>query len=180
MERGNGGKMFQSEGYDPYADIRGDSKGSFKTDLKFGKVGEDDASMLAQAMLDGWVEVKSDAFGNGNIFIELAHCLGRKTNPDGSFVWTKSGLNVTQAKFWMYLKLSPGGVFRSALILETSRLNKFRSWYKDKNGTSIMAPGSKSTGYMIGNANGETPTLGLRIVSSDLSQIMYNKDWDEQ
>jgi len=180
MGHGNGGKMFQSEGYDPYADIRGDSKGSFKTDLKFGKVGEDDAATLIQAMLDGWVEVKSDAFENGNIFIELAHCLGRQLHEDGSFVWTKSGLNVTQAKFWMYLKLSPGGIFRSALILETSRLNKFRTWFKENNGTSIMAPGSKSTGYIIGNANGQTPTLGLRIVASDLTQIMYNKEWDEQ
>lgn len=167
-----------SEGYDPAADIRGDQKGQFKADLKFGEHGEDIAAKLVDAMLNGWVEVKSDAFENGNIFVELAHCPGRVKDDNGDFVWIKSGLNVTKANFWIYMKLSEQGNFRSALVLETSRLNAYRAWYKEQNGTAILPPGSKASGYMIGNANGEIPTLGLRIVAQDIPLLQYSPLFD--
>lgn len=170
--------MQRSEGYDPAADIRGDSKGQFKADLKFGEHGEELAAKLVEAMLNGWVEVKSDAFENGNIFVELAHCPGRAVDQDGNFVWTKSGLNVTKANFWIYMKLSGQGEFRSALVIPTVRLNAYRSWYKEQYGTEILPSGSKQSGYMIGNANGEIPTLGLRIVASDIPMIQYSPQFD--
>lgn len=170
--------MQRSQGYDPAADIRGDKKGQFKADLKFGEHGEDIAAKLVEAMLNGWVEVKADAFENGNIFVELAHCPGRVRNEDGNFVWTKSGLNVTKANFWIYMKMSEQGDFRSAIVIPTSRLNAYRSWHKEKNGTAILPSGSKTSGYMIGNANGEIPTLGLRIIASDIHMIQYSPLFD--
>lgn len=172
--------MKQSVGYDPEADIRGDGKGQFAYDLKFGEHGEDMATKLVDAMLNGWVEVKSDAFENGNIFVELAHCPGRQRNQNGEFVWKLSGLNVTKANFWIYMKLSEKGDFRSALILPTARLNAYRSWYKEQHGTQILPAGSKESGYMVGNANGEVPTLGLRIVASDIPMIQYSPMFDRK
>ena len=172
--------MQRSEGYDPAADIRGDQKGQFKADLKFGEHGEDIATKLIDAMLAGWVEVKADAFENGNIFVELAHCPDRSRDDNGDFIWKKSGLNVTQAQFWMYMKLSECGDFRSALVLETSRLNAYRSWFKENNGTNILTPGTQKTGYMIGNANGQIPTLGLRIVAQDIPFLQYSSKFDKK
>jgi hypothetical protein len=170
--------MQRSTGCDPAADIRGDKKGQFKTDLKFGEHGEDIAAKLVDAMLNGWVEVKSDAFQNGNIFVELAHCPGRVRDDHGDFIWTKSGLNVTQANFWIYMKLSEQGDFRSALVLPTSRLHAYRTWYKERYGTTILPSGSTVSGYMIGNVNGETPTLGLRVIASDIPMIQYSPMFD--
>lgn len=170
--------MQRSQGYDPSADIRGNQKGQFKTDLKFGEHGENIASQLVQAMLDGWIEVKSDAFQNGNIFVELAHCPNRVLKENGDFAWVNSGLNVTKAQYWMYLKVSEEGDFRSALILPTVRLNSYRQWHKSKHGTSILPSGSRESGYMIGNASGQVPTLGLRIVASDIPALQYSSLFD--
>lgn len=168
----------QSSGYDPKADIRGTTKGEFKTDLEFGLVGEGHALSIVKALLDGWVEVKTDGFENGNLFIEVAHCPGRIVNRNGDFVWKKSGLNVTEAKYYMYLKQSGSGELRSATIIETERLRKFHRWVKATKGANIQPAGFQGTGYMYGNINGEVPTVGLRIVSADIEMLKTSGQFD--
>lgn len=168
----------QSSGYDPRADIRGSSKGEFKTDLEFGLVGEGHALSIVKALLDGWVEVKTDGFDNGNVFIEVAHCPGRITSENGEFIWKKSGLNVTEAKYYMYLKQSTSGELRSATIIETERLRKFHRWVKANKGTQIQQPGFHGTGYMYGNLKGEVPTIGLRIDASDFEMLKTSGQFD--
>lgn len=168
----------QSSGYDPHADIRGSTKGDFRSDLKFGLVGEEHALSFLHALMEGWVEVKTDAFENGNLFIEVAHCPGRKTDEEGNFKWVKSGLNTTQAKYFMYLKQSEAGVLRSATIFETERLRKFHQWFKGHNGPIIQPPGFQGTGYICGNLNGEIPTVGLRVVAKDVEKIRNSGQFD--
>lgn len=168
----------QSSGYDPKADIRGINRGNFKDDLEFGLVGEGHALGIVQALLDGWVEVKTDGFENGNLFIEVAHCPGRVTNQQGEFVWRKSGLNVTEAKFYMYLKQSESGVLRSATIFETDRLRRFHQWVKQTQGTKVHKSGLQGTGYMYGNISGEVPTIGLRIVAQDVEMLRNSSLFD--
>lgn len=168
----------QSTGYDPKADIRGSSKGDFKTDLEFGLVGEGHALSIVKALLDGWVEVKTDGFENGNLFIEVAHCPSRIVDQDGKFVWKKSGLNVTEAKYYMYLKQSPSGELRSAIILETERLRKFHKWVKATKGNEVQQSGFQGTGYMYGNLSGEVPTIGLRITASDVEMLKTSGQFD--
>jgi hypothetical protein len=97
---------------------------------------------------------------------------------NGDFAWVNSGLNVTKAQYWMYLKVSEEGDFRSALSLPTARLNAYRQWYKSEIGTSILPSGSRGSGYMIGNINGQVPTLGLRIVASDIPLLQYSPLFD--
>lgn len=172
--------IIKSHGYDPHADIRGINKGQFDADLRFGEAGEDHAALLVEALLQGWVEVKSDAYENGNIFIELAHCPNRQTNENGDFVWTHSGLNVTQAKYWVYLKLGADGQMRSCLTFETARLQRFREWFRATYGTGLLEPGSNKTGYLIGNHNGSIPTLGLRIVAADVGRLQFSKEFDSK
>lgn len=168
----------QSSGYDPYADIRGAEKGNFSADLKFGEVGEGHAIAIVKALLDGWVEVKTDGFENGNLFIEVAHCPSRRVDEMGEFVWQKSGLNVTQAKYFMYLKQSPDGQLRSATIFETERLRRYHQWVKTHKGTEVHKSGFQGTGYMYGNINGQVPTIGLRIASPDVEMLKTSGQFD--
>lgn len=171
-------KPVQSSGYDPYADIRGDSKGQFSSDLQFGLVGEGHAKKIVQALLDGWVEVKTDGFENGNLFIEVAHCPSRKVDAEGNFVWSKSGLNVTQAKYYMYLKQAKNGELRSAIVIPTERLRRFHKWVKSEKGTQIEKPGFVGTGYMYGNIDGQVPTIGLRICAQDVEVLRNTSQFD--
>lgn len=168
----------QSSGYDPYADIRGSERGNFQADLKFGEAGEGHAMSIVKALLDGWVEVKTDGFENGNLFIEVAHCPNRRVDSQGNFIWQKSGLNVTQAKYFMYVKQAPDGQLRSATIFETERLRRYHQWVKATKGTEIHKPGFQGTGYMYGNINGQVPTIGLRIISSDVEAIKNSGQFD--
>jgi hypothetical protein len=168
----------QSSGYDPYADIRGNNKGQFSSDLAFGLVGEGHAESIVRALMEGWVEVKTDGFENGNLFIEVAHCPGRVRKDDGDFQWTKSGLNVTQAKYYMYLKQAKNGELRSAVIIPTERLRRFHAWVKAEKGSQIQAPGFKGTGYMYGNIDGQVPTIGLRICAQDVEMLRNTSDFD--
>lgn len=167
-----------SQGYDPFADIRGSQKGEFLADLAFGVQGENHALDIVRAMLEGWIEVKTDAFENDHLFIELAHCPDRRTDENGKFIWTLSGLNVTQARYWMYLRQSASGEMRSALILETARIQRFRKWFKENRGTGILPKGIKGTGYVIGNQDGKIPTLGLRITGDDVAKLRHSHLFD--
>lgn len=171
-------EAIQSSGYDPYADIRGAKKGTFLTDRVFGKVGESHALSFVESLLDGWVEVKTDGFDNGNLFIEVAHCPGRQVDEQGNFIWHKSGLNVTKAKYFMYLKQSPAGDLRSATIFETERLRRFHKWVKSTKGTDVHEGGLVGTGYMYANLGGTTPTIGLRIVAKDVETIKNSGQFD--
>lgn len=168
----------QSSGHDPGADIRGVTKREFASDLEFGLVGESHALSIVQALLEGWVEVKTDGFENGNLFIEVAHCPRRRTDEAGNFVWVKSGLNTTEAKYYMYLKQSESGALRSATIIETERLRKFHRWVKATHGATIQPAGYQGTGYVLGNAHGAVPTIGLRVVASDVEMIKNSGQFD--
>jgi hypothetical protein len=170
----------QSVGYDPKADFRGAQTGIWEADLQYGLLGENFTASILESIVNGSIEVKSDSYENGNIFIELAHCPNRNTDSNGNFVWVKSGLNVTEAKYYFYLKLSKAGEFRSGLILSTQRLNAFRQLWKQENGTDILPKGSKGTGYMIGNENGQIPTLGLRIASPEINLLTHKQKWDTE
>jgi hypothetical protein len=172
-------KPIASDSYDPRADIRGDNRGKWGADLAFGQVGEGHALEIVHAMLDGWIEVKTDSFENDNLFIELAHSPHRLTDENGNFIWTQSGLNVTEAKYWMYLRQSESGDLRSALIIETARIQRFRQWFKETHGTAILKKGDYRTGYIIGNANGLIPTLGLRIVGEDVAKLRHSHLFDQ-
>lgn len=168
----------RSTGYDPKADIRGSQKGQFEADLAFGEVGENHATSIVQALLDGWVEVKTDGYENGNLFIEVAQCVNKQGSNPEEYAWKKSGLNVTEAKYYMYLKQSETGELRSAIVIETERLRRFHRWVKETKGKQIQAPGFKGTGYLYGNLYGEIPTIGLRIASADLGLLQYGKQFD--
>lgn len=157
-----------SDGYDPDADIRGSQKGQFQADLRFGKVGENHASSFLEALKSGWVEVKTDGYDNDNIFIEVAHCPNRVKNEDGTFRWQRSGLLKTKAQFYLYIKQAPDGQMRSGTFFETERLRRFVEVFRQTNGIKILEKSSPGTGFLIGNAAGEIPTLGLRIAHPEI------------
>jgi hypothetical protein len=168
----------RSEGYDPGADIRGLKKGEFQADLAFGLVGEEAAARLVEAMLSGAIEVKTDGYENDNLFIELAQCPGRLVDEKGDFIWRRSGLNTTEAKYYIYIKQAPNGSLRSQTVFETDRLKRFKRKFYMKNGFQIMEPGFHGTGYLIGNRNGEIPTLGLRIAGDDVDALRFSALYD--
>lgn len=164
--------------YDPSADIRGGDKGKFDADLRFGTAGEDHAEAMVRALLEGWVEVKTDGFENGNLFIEVAQSTTRFPKDVDRIEWKKSGLNVTEAKYYMYIKQSEDGGLRSATIFETERLLRFHRWVKEKTNYRVEQAGFKGTGYLYGNINGEIPTIGLRICSSDVDMLRHSSRFD--
>lgn len=167
-----------SDGYDPAADIRGSQKGQFAADLRFGQVGENHASHFLEALKSGWVEVKTDGYENDNIFIEVAHCPGRVKNADGTFRWLKSALYKTKAQFYLYIKQSPSGEMRSGTFFETERLRRFVDHFHERNGVQILGPNSRGTGFMVGNRDGQIPTLGLRISDPEIKTLRGGSQFD--
>ena len=77
-------------------DIPATGKYNFKTDLAFGKKGEDQVKRFLQGIVNGSFEVKSDRYRNGRMVVEIAQ------NPR-KHGWKDSGLMVTEAQWWVYV-----------------------------------------------------------------------------
>lgn len=91
----------------------------FDRDLKRGNVGEDLLELFFEDGEDNnMFEVKTDYFTNqtGNIYVETF----KYRNPDQSDI-VPSGINVTQAKWWV--QASPDGV--AMFIIKTEHLRKY-------------------------------------------------------
>ena len=128
---------------------------NFAADLAFGQQGEQMFSTFLQALSNSKYEVKYDRYRNGRMVIETHQ------NPNNTG-WKHSGINVTQAEWWVYLySLS------SFTVISVPRLKKYLriNQYGD-NQRRTFAP------------NTENPTKGFLIMETEIIKMMTAPEYD--
>ena len=128
---------------------------NFAEDLAFGQQGEQTITDFLQALSNSKYEVKYDRYRNGRMVIETHQ------NPNNTG-WKHSGINVTQAEWWVYLySLS------SFTVISVPRLKKYLriNQYGD-NQRRTFAP------------NTENPTKGFLIMETEIIKMMTAPEYD--
>ena len=93
----------------------------FKKDLSFGHKGEDLITGFLDSLSDGSFEVKTDRYRNGRMVVETNQNPKAIKDGDGNPIWVSSGINVTTAKWWVYVFALDG----SFVMVDTSRLKRY-------------------------------------------------------
>lgn len=95
-------------------DFPAERRYNFQDDLKFGKLGEQLTQDFIESIVNGSFEVKTDRYRNGRMVVET-HQNPRKKG------WKPSGINVTQAKWWVYVYCLDG----SLVVVSVERLRRY-------------------------------------------------------
>lgn len=146
-------------------DIPG-KKFDFKKDLEYGLQGESLVNEFLQVISDGDFEVKSDRYRNGRMVIETNQNPRAAKDANGNLVWVPSGINVTTAKWWVYI-YAPEGAF---VVIEVSRLKRFLRFNSHKF--------CEETKINLGGA--DNPAKGFLVYPEDVMDMLYNKQYDEK
>ncbi len=144
-----------TEGYQPSHDVehKAGRPVNWKNDLAIGKQGEQIFESFLDSFYAGNFEVKFDQYRNGRMVIET------EQNPRGKG-WKPSGINVTQAEWWIYLH-TPG----SFNAINVKRLKK----YLEKNDKIELRNFATRT---------ENPTKGYLLLVEDVHELMNSKEYD--
>ena len=129
-------------------------KPSFKTDLEFGKKGEDQVKQFLQGLINGSFEVKSDRYRNGKMVVEIAQ------NPR-KHGWKPSGLMVTEAEWWVYVYT----MNQAMIVISTDRLKR----YIEK------LPKSRIRLFAEGTNN---PAKGYLLLPEEVMPLLYDSAHD--
>lgn len=146
-------------GYFPQYDIPAPN---FLQDLDFGHQGEAVIAKFIQDISSGDIEVKTDRYRNGKMVIETEQWPGRRRTVDGNEAWVLSGINVTQAKWWVY-QYHLDGAF---IMVATDRIKR----YLRKNSTTIT-----KTVFAAGSDN---PAKGFLLSPAQVSELMLSEEYD--
>lgn len=139
-------------GYEPAFDGK---TPNFAEDLAFGEQGEEMFATFLQALSDSKYEVKFDRYRNGRMVIETHQ------NPRNAG-WKMSGINVTQADWWVYLfSLSSFIVVSVPRLKNYLRLNNYTDTER-----RTFAP------------NSDNPAKGFLIMADDVVKMMTSTDYD--
>jgi hypothetical protein len=130
----------------------------FAKDLKFGQIGERLVIDVLNALVNGSLEAKTDRYRNGNMVVETDQ------NPHNSG-WKKSGINVTKAKWWVYVYALDGGI----VIVDVNRLKRYLRMNKD-----IF---NESTKRMLA-ADSDNPAKGWILKPQHVMDMLINKKYD--
>lgn len=142
--------------YNPHYDIS-PSRLSFLDDLAAGEQAEQTFVDFLQLLASGDVEVKYDRYRNGRMFVETDQ------NPRGLGAWTKSGINVTTAKWWVYF-VSPS----SFVVVAVERLkNYLRHNQRRFNETTKVQAGTK-----------DNPALGFLLYQDHVQDLLTSEKYD--
>jgi hypothetical protein len=137
----------------------------FKNDLLFGLSGESLFSKFLDSLEGGDFEIKSDRYRNGRMVVETEQNPRGRRDQDGNQVWVKSGINITTAKWWVYM-YSPEGAFVTVLV---DRMKRYLRINNDKfNDTTKKDFGGPSN-----------PARGFLIYPEDVLDMLINPRYDE-
>ena len=136
----------------------------FKKDLTYGHEGEMLVDGFLEALSSGSFEVKSDRYRNGRMVIETDQNPRGMLDENGNKVWVKSGLNVTTAKWWVYI-FSPEGGF---VVISVARLKAFLRANQVKY--------NQSTKRDFGGS--DNPAKGYLIMPDDVMDLLRNNKYD--
>jgi hypothetical protein len=136
-------------GYNPAT-----GKYNFKTDLAFGKKGEDQVKRFLQGIVNGSFEVKSDRYRNGRMVVEIAQ------NPR-KHGWKDSGLMVTEAQWWVYVYT----LNEAMIVISTDRLKRYIK----------TLPESRIRLFAEGSNN---PAKGYLLLPEEVMPLLYHSAHD--
>lgn len=136
----------------------------FKADLAFGQKSEKDIEMFLDDLSGGAFEVKTDRYRNGRMVVETNQNPRGSVDSDGNQIWVPSGINVTTAKWWVYV-FSTGSAF---VVIEVARLKRYLRFNKDK-----FNEGSKIS---LGGA--DNPARGFLLMADDVKDLLINPNYD--
>lgn len=139
-------------------------KFNFKADLAYGKVGEKLVEDFLETLETGSFEVKTDRYRNGRMVLEMEQNPRKRLDDDGKPLWEPSGLNVTQAKWWVYVYTLDGAF----IIVSVERIKRY---IKHKN---LTAKDYYDFAKMSSN-----PSKGFLLQPEDVMDLMINKEYDE-
>lgn len=141
-------------------------KFDFKKDLAYGQQGESLVSTFLDDLSDGSFEVKSDRYRNGRMVVETDQNPRGYRDANGVQVWNKSGINITTAKWWVYI-FSPEGAF---IVVSVARLKRYLRAFPERfNGSNKIS---------LGGA--DNPAKGFLLMPEDVQDMMINPRYDEQ
>lgn len=129
---------------------------NFAEDLKYGQLGEKRIRKMLENLVEGSFEVKSDRYRNGNMAVEM------RQNPRKCGKWVPSGLQVTKAKWWVYIFSMDGGF----IIVSVDRLKRYIEANKDTLETRDFARRS------------DNPAWGYLLRPTDVSALLYDESYD--
>ena len=137
---------------------------SFKDDLSFGKIGETLVSGFLDAISGGSFEVKTDRYRNGRMVVETDQNPRGAVDADGNQIWVKSGINITEAKWWVYV-FSEYGAF---VCVDTARLKRFlrhnKKYFNENTKIDLGRP--------------DNPARGFLLKQNHVMDLLTNRDYD--
>ena len=141
-------------------------KFDFKKDLAYGQQGESLVSTFLDDLSDGSFEVKSDRYRNGRMVVETDQNPRGYRDVNGVQVWNKSGINITTAKWWVYI-FSPEGAF---IVVSVARLKRYLRAFPERFNSSNK----------INLGGADNPAKGFLLMPEDVQDMMINQKYDEQ
>lgn len=139
---------------------------NFQKDLEYGLQGESLVGGFLEAISNGDFEVKSDRYRNGRMVVETNQNPRAANDENGHPIWVLSGINVTMAKWWVYI-YAPEGAF---VVVDVSRLKRFLRLNSDKY--------CEERKINLGGA--DNPAKGFLIYPEDVMDMLYSRDYDEK
>jgi len=138
----------------------------FQKDLEYGVQGESLVGEFLEAMSGGNFEVKSDRYRNGRMVIETNQNPRAAKDENGNPIWVLSGINITTAKWWVYI-YAPQGAF---VVIDVSRLKRFLRLNSNKF--------CEEKKINLGGA--DNPARGFLLYPEDVMDMLYNHNYDEK
>jgi len=130
----------------------------FRKDLEYGHKGEKLVTDFLDAMESGSFEVKTDRYRNGRMVIEM------EQNPRRKGEWIPSGIQVTKAKWWVYV-FTLDGAF---IMVSVDRIKRY-----------IAQRQLSSKDYKESARGSQNPARGFLLEPSDVADLMTSPDYDE-
>lgn len=138
----------------------------FKKDLEYGEKGEAHVMSFIESLRDSQIEVKTDRYRNGKMVVETQQCPGAIKNNEGVYLWKPSGINVTTAKWWVYIYGLENGAFIAVPVERLKRYLKAKKYIFCESKKVIFAE------------NSDNPAKGFLLMPHHVMDMMYNKAYD--
>lgn len=141
-------------------------KFDFGSDLAYGEQGESHIMAFIESLRDSQIEVKTDRYRNGRMVIETQQCPGAKTDANGIYIWKPSGINVTTAKWWVYIYGLEGEAFVAVPVDRVKRYLKAKKNLFCETKKVIFAEKS------------DNPSKGFLLMPHHVMEMLYDKRYD--
>jgi hypothetical protein len=139
-------------GYQPSHDIPAPN---FKKDLAYGEEGEQIVQQFLVALEQGSFEVKRDRYRNGRMVVET------NQNPRNEG-WKKSGINVTEAAWWVYIFSDDAFV-----VVGVNRLKNF-----------LRRNGYNEEAKRLFAGTSDNPAKGFLLMPEHVQDLLINDLYD--